>query len=246
MPVQPSGPSQVADPSAQAADRSARREPDDSVPVTVERVVETVLPTQHGTFRLIGYRDGSGSEHVALVQGIEDAQAGRHSSNQPTAGFGKAPLVRVHSECLTGDALGSRRCDCGQQLDAALSEIAREGRGAVVYVRGHEGRGIGLLAKLKAYALQDKGIDTVDANTALGLPVDARTYGEAGEILKDLGITAVRLLSGNPAKQAALESLGIDVVERRGLAVVEHADNAAYLTTKRVRMNHDATPAVEP
>lgn len=245
MPVQPSGPSQIADSPAQTAGPSVLRGPNVSSPVTVERVVETVLPTEHGTFRLIGYRDGSGTEHVALVQGIVDGPSAQNSPNQPATGSGKAPLVRVHSECLTGDALGSRRCDCGQQLDAALSEIAREGRGAVVYLRGHEGRGIGLLEKLKAYALQDKGIDTVDANTALGLPVDARTYGEAGEILKDLGITSLRLLSGNPAKQAALENLGIDVVERRGIPVIEYAENAAYLATKRRRMNHDATPAAD-
>lgn len=212
--------------------QSAQLEPG-SVPATVERVTETVLPTRHGTFRMLGYRDGEGTEHVALAQGIED--------DAPSSAAG-APLVRVHSECLTGDAFGSWRCDCGEQLDAALAAIATEGRGVVVYVRGHEGRGIGLLAKLKAYALQDQGIDTVDANTALGLPVDARRYDQAAEILQDLGITSVRLLSGNPAKEEALEGLGIDVVERRGLGVSERSENALYLATKRERMRHDAAP----
>ncbi|WP_104178905.1 GTP cyclohydrolase II [Arthrobacter sp. B0490] len=205
-----------------------------AVPATVERVAETVLPTRHGTFRLVGYRDDGGTEHVALMQGIDDA-----------ALAGPAPLVRVHSECLTGDAFGSWRCDCGEQLDAALAAISAEGRGVVVYVRGHEGRGIGLLAKLKAYALQDQGIDTVDANTALGLPVDARRYGQAAEILQDLGIGSVRLLSGNPAKEEALEDLGIAVVERRNLPVSDRAENAGYLATKRARMRHDAPPGAD-
>ncbi|MEG9248601.1 GTP cyclohydrolase II [Arthrobacter sp. Soc17.1.1.1] len=204
-----------------------------AVPATIERVTETILPTRHGTFRLVGYRDGAGTEHVALALGIEDAPVSP----------GTAPLVRVHSECLTGDAFGSWRCDCGEQLDAALAAISAEGRGVVVYVRGHEGRGIGLLAKLKAYALQDGGVDTVDANTALGLPVDDRRYDQAAEILQDLGISAVRLLSGNPAKEEALEELGIAVVERRNLPVPDRAENAGYLATKRARMRHDAPAA---
>ncbi|OUM39639.1 GTP cyclohydrolase II [Arthrobacter sedimenti] len=207
-----------------------------SVPATVERVAETVLPTRHGTFRMIGYRDGEGTEHVALAQGIDD---GVHAAQAA------APLVRVHSECLTGDAFGSWRCDCGEQLDAALAAISEEGRGVVVYVRGHEGRGIGLLDKLKAYALQDRGVDTVDANTALGLPIDARRYDQAAEILQDLGIGAVRLLSGNPAKEEALEDLGIAVVERRGLPVSERSENAGYLATKRARMRHDEAPSAD-
>ncbi len=207
-----------------------------SVPATVERVTETVLPTRHGTFRLVGYRDSGGIEHVALAQGIDDGGL---------SGAGTPPLVRVHSECLTGDALGSWRCDCGEQLDAALAAISEEGRGVVVYVRGHEGRGIGLLSKLKAYALQDQGIDTVDANTALGLPVDARRYDQAAEILQDLGIGTIRLLSGNPAKEEALEGLGITVVERRGLAVPERSQNAGYLATKRARMRHDDAPSMD-
>ncbi|WP_104117967.1 GTP cyclohydrolase II [Arthrobacter sp. B1805] len=210
-----------------------------AVPATVERVAETVLPTRHGLFRMIGYRDSGGIEHVALTQGIDDADGGARSMTS------SAPLVRVHSECLTGDAFGSWRCDCGDQLEAALAAIAGEGRGVVVYVRGHEGRGIGLLAKLKAYALQDQGIDTVDANTELGLPVDARRYDQAAEILQDLGITSVRLLSGNPAKEEALEELGIAVVERHGLAVSERRENAGYLATKRARMRHDVAPSAD-
>ncbi len=186
---------------------------------------------------MVGYRDAENTEHVALVRGLDDAALG--SAESPAT---RAPLVRVHSECLTGDALGSFRCDCGEQLDAALEAIDEEGNGVLVYVRGHEGRGIGLLAKLKAYALQDQGIDTVDANTSLGLPVDSRSYHQAAEILHDLGLAQIRLLSGNPAKQEALEDLGISVVERLNLAVPERAENAAYLATKRARMRHDPSP----
>ena len=200
-----------------------------SLPVAVTRVVETVLPTQHGVFRMIGYRDDTAAEHIALVRGTDDDLDG-------------APLVRVHSECLTGDAFGSWRCDCGDQLDAALAAIDEEGAGVVVYLRGQEGRGIGLLAKLEAYALQDLGADTVDANLALGLPVDGRRYDQAAGILLDLGIDTVRLLSGNPAKEEALEALGVTVKERRGLAVTERSENRGYLATKRLRMNHDAVP----
>lgn len=200
-----------------------------SLPVAVTRVVETVLPTQHGVFRMIGYRDDTAAEHIALVRGTDDDLDG-------------APLVRVHSECLTGDAFGSWRCDCGDQLDAALAAIDEEGAGVVVYLRGQEGRGIGLLAKLEAYALQDLGADTVDANLALGLPVDGRRYDQAAGILLDLGIDTVRLLSGNPAKEKALEALGVTVKERRGLAVTERSENRGYLATKRLRMNHDAVP----
>ena len=200
-----------------------------SLPVAVTRVVETVLPTQHGVFRMIGYRDDTAAEHIALVRGTDDDLDG-------------APLVRVHSECLTGDAFGSWRCDCGDQLDAALAAIDAEGAGVVVYLRGQEGRGIGLLAKLEAYALQDLGADTVDANLALGLPVDGRRYDQAAGILLDLGIDTVRLLSGNPAKEEALEALGVTVKERRGLAVTERSENRGYLATKRLRMNHDAVP----
>ncbi|WP_454086297.1 GTP cyclohydrolase II [Georgenia sp. Marseille-Q6866] len=196
-------------------------------PAVVEREVETVLPTRHGAFRMLGFRDVAGTEHVALVMGL--------TAPDPLA----APLVRVHSECLTGDAFGSWRCDCGEQLDAALAAVAAEGEGAVVYVRGHEGRGIGLLEKLRAYALQDLGADTVDANLALGHTADARSYDQSAAILHNLGVHRIRLLSSNPAKEEALTALGVDVVERVSLIVPAHPENEAYLATKRERMRHD-------
>jgi GTP cyclohydrolase II len=194
----------------------------------VARVATTHIPTRHADFVAHAYIDElTGDDHVVLVLGdIADADAG-------------PPLVRLHSECLTGDALGSRRCDCREQLDSAQAAIAREGRGAVVYLRGHEGRGIGLSAKLRAYALQDRGLDTIDANLALGLPVDAREYGAAVAMLTDLGVSKVRLLSSNPAKEAGLEALGVDVM-RIGLRVPPHPENLRYLRTKHQRMGHDA------
>jgi GTP cyclohydrolase II len=198
-------------------------------PQRINRVVSTVLPTAHGTFQLHAYALDPSRLHVALVLGDLDGAG----SN------GHVPLVRVHSECLTGDALGSRRCDCGQQLDAAMREISREGLGVVIYLRGQEGRGIGLHAKLHAYALQDTGLDTVDANLRLGLPVDARDYDVAAAILRDLGVRRIRLLSANPHKSARLSDLGIEVTARLPLAVTEHAENAFYLATKRNRMGHD-------
>jgi 3,4-dihydroxy 2-butanone 4-phosphate synthase / GTP cyclohydrolase II len=179
-----------------------------------------------------GYAVEPGREHVALVLG-DLAHAGSN---------GDVPLVRVHSECLTGDAFGSWRCDCGEQLEAAMQEIGREGLGVVIYLRGHEGRGIGLHAKLLAYALQDAGLDTVDANLRLGLPIDARDYGVAAAILSDLGLRRIRLLSGNPDKSARLGDLGIDVTARLPLPVTERAENALYLATKRNRMGHDSGP----
>lgn len=196
----------------------------------VTRLVTTRLPTRHGEFALLGYRDARGVDHVALTRG------------EPAAGGGPAPLVRLHSECLTGDALGSYRCDCGEQLDAALGAIAAAGRGVLIYIRGHEGRGIGLIDKLRAYALQDSGIDTVDANTHLGLPVDARDYDQSAQILRELGIEQIRLLSSNPAKQAALEALGIGVESRVRLNVADRQENSGYLATKRARMHHDPPP----
>ena len=171
-------------------------------------------------------------------------RAGGQDPEQTTADT--PPLVRLHSECLTGDSLGSRRCDCGDQLDAAQAAIAAEGRGAIVYLRGHEGRGIGLAAKLRAYELQDDGLDTIDANLALGLPVDAREYGAAVEILRDLGVTSVRLLSGNPTKETGLRAQGMDV-SRIELPVPTRPENARYLSTKQGRMGHDVTePDAEP
>ncbi len=154
-------------------------------------------------------------------------------------------LVRVHSECLTGDVFGSRRCDCGPQLHAAMGQVAAEGRGVVLYVRGHEGRGIGLLDKLRAYALQDEGRDTVDANVELGLPVDARDYGTGAQILADLGVRSMRLLTNNPAKRAGLEGYGLSIVERVPLVIDPNVHNVSYLDTKAARMGHAYEPDAE-
>ncbi|WP_435769152.1 bifunctional 3,4-dihydroxy-2-butanone-4-phosphate synthase/GTP cyclohydrolase II [Nocardioides sp. SYSU DS0651] len=195
----------------------------------VVREAETRLPTNHGEFTAIGYTiTVDGSEHVALVYGDPAALAD-----------GGPVLTRVHSECLTGDVFGSSRCDCGPQLNEALDRIVAEGRGVVVYLRGHEGRGIGLVAKLQAYQLQDGGRDTVDANLDLGLPADARHYGAATQILKDLGVTEVRLLTNNPTKVTDLEDYGIEVAERVPLTPHPNDHNLAYLLTKRDRMGHD-------
>jgi 3,4-dihydroxy 2-butanone 4-phosphate synthase/GTP cyclohydrolase II len=201
----------------------------------VERVAETRLPTRHGDFTAVGYRiTVDGGEHVALVHG--ELAALRD---------GEPVLTRVHSECLTGDVFGSARCDCGPQLQEAMEKIAAEGRGVVVYLRGHEGRGIGLLAKLQAYQLQDGGRDTVDANLDLGLPADARHYGAATQILKDLGVASVRLMTNNPDKTASLESYGVPVAERVPLTPRPNDHNLAYLLTKRDRMGHEL-PGLEP
>jgi len=192
----------------------------------IRRIAEARIPTPHGEFRAVGYMSTlDGSEHIALVRG--------------DVGDGSDILVRVHSECLTGDVFGSQRCDCGPQLDAALAAVAGEGRGVVLYVRGHEGRGIGLMHKLQAYELQDMGADTVDANLQLGLPADARDYGTGAQILADIGVRSMRLLTNNPAKQAGLEGYGLSVVARIPLPVRVTADNLRYLTTKRDRMGHD-------
>ncbi|GAA3603399.1 bifunctional 3,4-dihydroxy-2-butanone-4-phosphate synthase/GTP cyclohydrolase II [Marihabitans asiaticum] len=185
----------------------------------VERVTTTTLPTTHGRLTVHGYRDRrTGAEHLALTR--------------PGGSW-----VRVHSECLTGDALGSTRCDCGPQLDAAIAQVASHG-GAVLYLRGHEGRGVGLLDKLRAYAEQDAGADTVDAQLALGLPVDDREYGAAVAILHDLGLTDVDLMTNNPAKVATLEAGGISL-RPHPIHVGEGPDNARYLATKRERLGHD-------
>lgn len=191
----------------------------------VERVATTRLPTELGEFTAVGYRDiVSGIDLAALVHG--------------DLGDGEDVLVRLHSECLTGDVFGSRRCDCGQQLRGAMAAVVVEGRGVVVYLRGHEGRGIGLLHKLQAYTLQDGGLDTVEANLELGLPADARDYTVGAQVLADLGVRSVRLLTNNPAKQQALVDNGIAVLSRVTLPVDIHADNRRYLTTKRDRMGH--------
>jgi len=197
----------------------------------IERVVATWLPTSHGPFTAYGYTSLiDGSEHIALTTG-------------DIAG-GEDVLVRVHSECLTGDVFGSLRCDCGPQLHESMRLIQEEGRGVIVYVRGHEGRGIGLTAKLQAYRLQEEGLDTVDANVEQGLPVDAREYSVAGQILADLGVASVDVLSNNPEKVEALSGYGPVVAGRTRIEIVPSHDNISYLRTKRDRMGHDL-PAVE-
>ncbi len=197
----------------------------------IERVAEASLPTSHGPFTAYGYTSLiDGSEHIALVTG--DITGGEDI------------LVRVHSECLTGDIFGSLRCDCGPQLHESMRLIQEAGRGVIVYVRGHEGRGIGLTAKLQAYRLQEQGLDTVDANVEQGLPVDAREYSVAGQILADLGVASVDVLSNNPEKVEALSGYGPVVAGRTRIEVVPSHENIAYLRTKRDRMGHDL-PAVE-
>jgi 3,4-dihydroxy 2-butanone 4-phosphate synthase/GTP cyclohydrolase II len=192
----------------------------------VQRIAEARLPTEFGVFTAVGYQaTHDNAEHVALVYG--------------EIGDGQDVLVRVHSECLTGDVFGSVRCDCGPQLHAALRRVAEEGRGVVLYVRGHEGRGIGLMHKLQAYQLQDNGRDTVDANLELGLPADARDYGTGAQILYDLGVRTMRLLTNNPAKRAGLDGYGLKVVGREALPTRPHPENITYLRTKRDRMGHD-------
>lgn len=184
---------------------------------------EARLPTVHGEFSVKAYRDArTGDELIAVYKKPKE---------------GSTPVVRVHSECLTGDAFGSLRCDCGPQLDAALVRVQEEG-GAVVYLTGHEGRGIGLVSKIQAYALQDAGRDTVDANLDLGLPVDRREYGAAAAILEDLGLRQVRLLTNNPAKVEGLRASGIEVVERLAHHAGAHPENEAYRRTKVERMGH--------
>ena len=197
----------------------------------VTRVAETVIPNSYGDWRAYGYRSNiDGAEHLALVLGELDA-AGEQA--EP----GEDVLTRVHSECLTGDVFGSQRCDCGTQLDAAMAKIAERGRGVVLYLRGHEGRGIGLLSKLQAYKLQDAGEDTVDANLSLGLPVDAREYSVAAQLLDDLGVRSVRLLTNNPAKVEALAAHGFGVT-RIPLPPQTTPQNLRYLATKRDRLGH--------
>ncbi len=199
-------------------------------PSPVLRVAETHLPTALGSFRLFAYSEIGRPERepdLALVRG----------DLAPDADAGRAPLVRLHSECLTGDVFGSLRCDCGPQLDAALAAVAAADRGSILYLR-QEGRGIGLLAKLRAYALQEQGFDTVEANEQLGLPIDAREYATAAAILRDLGVTRLRLLTNNPDKIAGLAAAGLTVVERVPLVIAPAPDNARYLATKRDRLGH--------
>ena len=202
------------------AGRSARR----AISTTVERVAEARLPTEHGEFRIIGYRSTtSNEEFIAVVRG-------NLSGDHPA-------LVRIHSQCLTGDVFGSIKCDCGPQLRAAMEMIGREGTGVIVYQQ-QEGRGIGIINKIRAYALQDQGADTIEANERLGLAVDLRCYEQCAEILHDLGVKRVRLVSNNPDKFAALRKMGVNVVERVSLPVPITTEARRYLQTKREKMGH--------
>ncbi|MFI5803908.1 bifunctional 3,4-dihydroxy-2-butanone-4-phosphate synthase/GTP cyclohydrolase II [Streptomyces sp. NPDC051561] len=192
---------------------------------TVVREAEVQLPTTFGEFTAYGYRAADGVEHVALVHG--------------DIGDGEDVLVRVHSECLTGDIFHSQRCDCGPQLDASMHRVTEAGRGVVVYLRGHEGRGIGLLSKLRAYELQERGVDTLDANLELGLPADARDYAAGARILADLGVRSLRLMTNNPDKITALVQHGLTVSGRVAMPIQAGEHNLRYLRTKRDRMGHD-------
>lgn len=189
----------------------------------VTLAAETLLPTQFAEFRLLGFTDPSGKEHLALVLGDV-------TTAEPV-------LARVHSECLTGDALFSQRCDCGPQLEAAMEKIARLGRGVIVYLR-QEGRGIGLINKLRAYAEQDKGLDTVEANEVLGFLPDARDYEVAAAILAELGVQSIRLLTNNPTKLSSLQEAGVEVVERLAHKVDATPHNEYYLATKNKKFGH--------
>ncbi len=191
----------------------------------VTRIGQAQVPTDWGVFTCTAYRsDLDDTEHLAFSLGDVDS--------------GDPVLVRVHSECLTGDVFASRRCDCGPQLHSAMSLISAEGRGVVVYLRGHEGRGIGIGHKIRAYSLQDGGLDTVDANTELGLPIDSREYGIGAQILADLGAHKLRLITNNPAKYGGIEGYGLEIVERVSSNIAPTQENLKYLQTKRDRMGH--------
>ena len=205
------------------ADLIAFRRAREEQPFT--KLIEASVPTKYGVFRAVGYRSEVDSrEHIAFVMG--------------NLGDGEEVLTRVHSECLTGDVFGSLRCDCGAQLDRALQLVAEEGRGVVLYIRGHEGRGIGLFAKLQAYNLQDGGLDTADANRELGFPVDARDYGIGAQILYDIGVRSMRLLTNNPTKRAGIEGYGLTISERVPLMTGMTDHNRDYLRAKAKKMGH--------
>ncbi|WP_059411634.1 GTP cyclohydrolase II [Cupriavidus basilensis] len=190
----------------------------------IELIGSARLPTRFGKFTATAFKGAvSGIEHLALSVGDI---------------AGEAVLTRLHSECLTGDVFGSCRCDCGEQLELAMKKIAEEGRGILLYLRGQEGRGIGLGHKIRAYALQDQGLDTVDANLALGQEIDARNYAFAADLLHQWGVKSIRLMSNNPKKKQALEAAGITVVEQMRHVIPSNAENEKYLATKRVRMGH--------
>ncbi len=193
----------------------------------VTRTASARLPTEWGTFQCHSFSsDIDGETHLAFTMG--------------DLAEGDSALVRVHSECITGDVFASQKCDCGPQLDEAMRQVAEEGRGAVVYLRGHEGRGIGISHKLRAYELQDEGLDTVDANLELGLPVDSREYGVGAQILVDLGVSKLRLLTNNPAKYGGLDGFGLTITERVPLHVPVHPEAERYVQTKRDRLGHDS------
>ena len=190
----------------------------------IQRMTDARIPTVYGDFRAVAYESYDGRTHVALVKGDPKGK--------------ENVLVRVHSECFTGDVIGSIRCDCGLQLQESLRVISEEGEGVVVYIRGHEGRGIGLRHKLEAYALQDSGLDTVEANVELGFAPDSRDYGVGAQILADLGVSTMRLLTNNPTKRAGLEGYGLKIVDRVQLESIPNAENVHYLRTKKEKMGH--------
>ncbi|MDN6667045.1 MAG: GTP cyclohydrolase II RibA, partial [Brevibacterium sp.] len=223
---------------ADARAEGSAPEPDSS-PRTIEASAEVPLPTKHGIFTARAFTI-DGHDHLGVFSGVGSAAVAAEPAGQEPAPRGPAPLVRVHSECLTGDVFGSHRCDCGEQLDLALQRIGEDG-GAVIYMTGHEGRGIGLSNKLRAYALQDRGLDTVDANRELGFHDDDRDYRAAADILRSIGLTHIRLLTNNPDKTRALESLGITIEAVIPLEIPARPENSNYLNTKRERMHHKLT-----
>ena len=206
-----------------------------TAPATVRVLARAKLPTRHGVFDTVCFSGADDVEHLALSMRTPPA----------TPPGGEPPLIRVHSECLTGEALGSQRCDCGPQLDTALRLIAEEGRGMVLYLRGHEGRGIGLAQKIRAYALQEAGLDTVEANIELGEPVDRRSYGPAAAYLHQIGVEQVRLLTNNPDKVAALRAAGIGIADVHAMPASPLPANEAYLATKAQKMGHRGLRAGE-